>query len=388
MNNSGRVIRMAVEPVGKRCLPPGYTLVEIMISMVIALIVMGGVYRTLADEDINHDQSEKILDMQNNARVAIERIARDVRRTGSLGCGGTLASSTLNNWTIAETDFINKYTIASTTAVPPGLDWNGTKAILSVLKDTDVPVANVNYLSEVIGFADNAAAGPYQVGTDAITLVYLSDERQLASEVGTASPFTINLSASAYDKNDILYLTDCLNYSLLQKSNGAGTTVAHAVTGLNTTEDLGKNYGSQTTAWISKLNTATYFIHDNGKFELCRNASNAQIASNIEDLQFEFLADENANGTLTDDPWRSDLASYGALSPSGGKAVRAVRIWVLAMSDTDFTYTDTNTYVYPNSPYAASSPAAQAPIASPANGEHRHRYLASAVVYLRNAGLS
>ena len=57
------------------------------------------------------------------------------------------------------------------------------------------------------------------------------------------------------------------------------------------------------------------------------------------------------------------------------------------MSAPDYGYTDTNTYVYPNSPYAASSPASFAPIASPSDGEHRHRYLASAVVLLRNTGL-
>lgn len=386
MNNSGRVIRVAVEPVGKRYLPPGFTLVEIMISMFIALIVMGGVYRTLADEDINHDQSEKILDMQNNARVAIERIARDVRRTGSLGCGGSLAASTLSNHlTTSDTTFISQYTA--------GTGWAGARSVLSTLTSTTTPVANVNYLSEVMGFNDNSATGTFsQAGTDVITLVYLADERLVAAPGmgGPPTTNTFNITTPGFSQDDILYVTDCQNYSLFQKTNGNGTVVTHTIsTGLNNADvDLKKNYGSETPARVSKLNTATYFIPDDGDFELCRNDTGRQIASNIEDLQFEFLADENGNGVLTDDPWRTNLANYGALSPSGAKAVRAVRIWVLAMSDTDFTYTDTNTYVYPNSPYAASSPAAQAPIASPSDGEHRHRYLASAVIYLRNAALS
>jgi prepilin-type N-terminal cleavage/methylation domain-containing protein len=134
----------------KRSLPPGFTLVEVMVAMVITLIVMGGAYRTLTDENVNHDQSEKILDMQNNARVALERITRDVRRAGSLGCGGNLVANTIKNTVIIDppaTTFVNDYTIASNLAVPPGWNWDGGQSILSMLKDLALGGTNVNFLS-------------------------------------------------------------------------------------------------------------------------------------------------------------------------------------------------------------------------------------------------
>ena len=389
----------------KRGLPPGFTLVEVMVSMVIALIVMGGVYRTLADEDINHDRSEKILDMQNNARVAIERIARDVRRIGSFGCGGTLAASTLKNTGLmstvppTETTFVNQYTA--------GVLWDGSEAILSSLVTAAGGGTSINFLSEVMGFNDDAAAGHdfYQEGTDALTLVYLSDERLLTSTVDVLTDnFTI--SPNGFKQDEILYITDCQNYSLLQKTDTGVASVTHQIdTGINNSNpSLGKAYGSETPARVSTLNTATYFIHNNGEFELCRNDTGRQIASNIEDLQFEFLGDlscagvacANGDGSLADEAWQSSPAAFTTERP-----VRAVRIWVLAMSDPDYGYSDTNNYNYPNSQYCAAaynvanpgvcggtgSPATLA-LASPHDGKNRHRYLASAVVYLRNAGLS
>lgn len=369
----------------KKYLPPGFTLVEIMVAMVITLIVMGGVYQTLRDEDVNHDRSEKILDMQNNARVALERVVRDIRRTGSLGCGGDLAANTLSNTVTTETDFIQRLTVNPASPSPD--NWLADKPILSTLVDKAGAGSGINFLSEVMGFNNNANAHQlYQQGTDALTLVYLSDERALAAAMGsTTNP--IVLKSSGFDTNDILYITDCSNYSLFQKTNGPAATVQHAASGLNNSADLMKNYGDQSAARVFKLNTATYFVHT-GDFNLCYNATNQAIASNIEDLQFEFLSDENNDGNLADDlsatpsHWRTVLA---APVPTSAKAVRAIRIWVLAMSEPDYTYTDTNTYVYPGSPYDPDSPATLL-LPSPVDGEHRHRYLASAVVFLRNAG--
>ena len=69
----------------------GYSLVEVMVAMVISLIVLAGVYKTITDETIMVERDEAVLDMQNNARAAMARIAGDLRRTGFFGCGGKLS---------------------------------------------------------------------------------------------------------------------------------------------------------------------------------------------------------------------------------------------------------------------------------------------------------
>ena len=60
----------------------GYTLVEIMVVMLISFIVLGGVYKAITTESIEMDKEEIILDMQLNARAALDIIAADIRKAG------------------------------------------------------------------------------------------------------------------------------------------------------------------------------------------------------------------------------------------------------------------------------------------------------------------
>jgi len=361
----------------KRCLPPGYTLVEIMVAVFITLVVMGGVYRTLRDESVNQERSEQILDMQNNARVALDRIARDVRRAGFLGCSGIPKANTLNNR--GPNSWVQPFTIADAT-LPGGADWDGGGAILTQVVDDSA--LTVDYLGEPLGFSDNSPTDHpfYEEGTDAITLVFLTGERELTSAMSSQTA-DISVGPNNFGQSEILYVTDCEYFSLFQKTDSNyTTTVKHEATGINDTNDLGENYGQKSLARVYRLASATYFIRKD-KFQLCYNSTGEAIANNIEDLQFQFLFDEDGDNDLSDEVWQDSLGAHES------KDVRAVRIWLLAMSEPDFSFTDTDKYDYPNSPYAANSPAELAPITKPAYGEHRHRFFASAVVYLRNAGL-
>ena len=76
---------------------------------------MGGVYRAMVDENVNQDRSENILEMQNNARVALTSLVKDIRRTGFLGCGGKQVANTLPSIG-SDATYIGKLTIAT---VPP-----------------------------------------------------------------------------------------------------------------------------------------------------------------------------------------------------------------------------------------------------------------------------
>jgi len=410
----GGILRaMNMDKVNKNRLTGGYTLVEVMVAMVITLIVMGGVYQAMVDENVNQDRKENILDMQNNARVAMAALVRDVRQAGFLGCGGDLAANTLINKG-SNSSYINGLTIAQTPT--PGLarDMVNYDTILDQLK-ANTGYA-IDYLGTPLAFYDDAPAGHafYAVGTDALTLVFLSNETMVDPAIPlTTTTGNINVKADNFAQDDILVATDCGNYSIFQKTNAQDLTspyiIQHAPsTGLNgTSNDLSYPFGVSAPARIFKLNTATYFINKDN-YDFCFNNYKAPIASNIEDLQFQFLFDADDDGDLSEETWQNNL---GALTPQG---VRAIRIWLLAMSEPDYGYTDNNTYDYPNSPYytpnpnsiykdaagnlkpgnpynstngGGGSPASMAPITNPDAGEHRHRYLASAVVLLRNAGL-
>ena len=376
----------------------GFTLVEIMVAMVITLIVMGGVYKAMVDDTVTQIKGEQMLEMQSNARIALERIVRDVRRAGNFGGGGTdSAPNFLKNYSLDPVDAgkIGKYTIA-TDVGRPGLPWSGQKSILSTLNT--LPGVKVDYLGEALGFSNDAVAGidVYALGTDALSLVYLSDERRVTAINTGAQEITPDLPLT-YSADDIMYISDNKNYALFQKTNSDRTQkVAYAYSGLNNPAvlSLGAVGSSGPITRLFKLNIATYFVHKNeaGDFNLCLNDYSHILAANIEDLQFEFLFDDlcegvactdgrAGDGEFTDETWQTSLGAHTS------KQVRAVRIWVMAMSEPDYSYTDNNKYSYPNSPYVDESPGAQAPIASPKDGEHRHRFLTSAVVYVRNGML-
>lgn len=395
---------------------PGYTLVEIMVAILIIFIVMGGVYRTISDETINMDRQERILDMQSNARAVLDRLTRDLRRAGFMGCRGTLSANTLSN-AGPDNTWVRQFTLADNT-LPGGRDWNGNISILEAFLAEAGGGMTGDYLGENLAVYGNVAAGHsiYKAETDVLTLVFLSDERNLdpatPMAASTDDPLTLAPAPAlgAYAEGDILYIGDCEHFALFQKTadtDGNNYTLEHDATLLNTTADLGKTYGATAPAKLFKLNVVPYFIDGtNSLGQLSRGTQGDDIATNIEDLQVEFLFDTDADDDLGDEAWQDGFGTFTS------KDVRAVRIWVLAMSSPDYGYTDNDTYDYPNSPYytpdpnttyrdaagnlkqpnpynslngPGGSPASQLPLAN--DGEYRYRYLASAVVYLRNGGL-
>lgn len=345
----------------------GYTLVEIMVVMLISYIVLGGTYKVITRETIEFDQEEIILDMQLNAIVALEIIAADIRRTGFLGCGGQLAADTTSN--TGTVDPLQAMTSAGDTDLP----------IMDALK---AEPGGVNYLGVPLAYVDNAPSShaTYQEGTDVISVRYLIGDAQLQTAMIATNFSPIDLTTNDFSRGDILYISDCESYSLFEKTNCSSTTdPAHTTTDScpsegtpnpsNTTTDLGQAYGQN--ARVYKLVVNTYFIQD-GSFAISQNTTGSDIVTNIEDLQFQYKYDANGNNDLADDPWLDDPFAAGASATD----IREIKIYVLARSDQVFSYTNNNLYDYPNSPYTAAAP-----------GDNRYRYLASALVSLRNSGL-
>jgi type IV pilus assembly protein PilW len=357
----------------------GYTLVEIMVVMLISFIVLGGVYQAITRESIELDKEEIILDMQLNARAALDIIAGDIRKAGFLGCTGKLAADTTIN--TGPADPIQTMTENGVIDLDPAV--------------TDLPIIDglrgkggINYLGDPLAYVNDV--GPahvtYQEGTDVLSVRYLDGDSPLLTIMtsGTTSP--LDLDTNDFKRADILYITDCEFYSLFQKTNCSTTTdPAHATADScgsetttpvpdNSTDDLGQAYGLN--ARLYRLVINTYFIQD-GSFAISQNTTGTDLVENIEDLQFQYKWDANGNNDLDDDPWCDDPFAADACSPAASATdIREIKIFVLAQSEQVFTYTNNNLYVYPNSPYATTPP-----------GDHRYRYLASAVVTLRNSGL-
>jgi len=71
-----------MEKTGKR--EKGVTLIELMIVLVIAAVLVGGVYTLFATQQRSYSVQDQVTGVQQDARAALDIMARDIRMAGSL----------------------------------------------------------------------------------------------------------------------------------------------------------------------------------------------------------------------------------------------------------------------------------------------------------------
>lgn len=67
----------------------GFTLVELMISIVISLVILGGVIQSVMASKTTYTLQEEMARMQENSRFALDLLASEIRMAGYNGCGGS-----------------------------------------------------------------------------------------------------------------------------------------------------------------------------------------------------------------------------------------------------------------------------------------------------------
>jgi prepilin-type N-terminal cleavage/methylation domain-containing protein len=60
----------------------GVTLIELLIALVISAILIAGIYRTFIHQQKTYATQEQVADMQQNVRVAINRVMKEIRMAG------------------------------------------------------------------------------------------------------------------------------------------------------------------------------------------------------------------------------------------------------------------------------------------------------------------
>jgi type IV pilus assembly protein PilW len=71
-------------------LPPrqrGFTLIELMISLLLGLLVIGGITTVFISNKQAYSTNNALSQVQDGSRIAFEMLARDIRETGLTGCG-------------------------------------------------------------------------------------------------------------------------------------------------------------------------------------------------------------------------------------------------------------------------------------------------------------
>ncbi|MCK5244375.1 MAG: PilW family protein [Desulfobacterales bacterium] len=267
----------------------GFTLIELLISMALSGIVMSAIYTLFISQNRSYSIQEQVSEMQQNARVAMDRIVRDVRMAG--------------------------YGVMNSEAFLIG-------SVDSVYDEDDFQTNN----------------DPNRLDADGIMI-----RRAASPPLGiiTHSGTTLSVcSPSNFKKDDILTITAGNNYQAIQVSQIADTSAfpcpARCASGkcdkinFSPGQSAYNNPGGLDD-WASKGTVAlfaetAYFIDvkSDGSPVLKRsiNGQPAQtLAENIEDLQIAYQLSGDAT-------W------YDTLSPTQQvQDIRSVRINVLARTD-------------------------------------------------------
>ena len=88
----------------------GVTLIELLIALVISAILVAGIYRAFIHQQRNYVIQEQVADMQQNVRVAINRMMREIRMAG-FGVRDVLSSPGVNGYTVEITPNADSITV-------------------------------------------------------------------------------------------------------------------------------------------------------------------------------------------------------------------------------------------------------------------------------------
>ncbi|ATE62604.1 PilW family protein [Thauera sinica] len=300
----------------------GFTLVELMVAMTIGLIVLGAIVYLFIGIRQTFRTTDSQSRMQENARYALEMVARDVRMAGFIGCGNL--------------EFIPVNVMAS-----------------------PAPANGISFATAVTG-ADSATGsigGIALAGADTITITGALDGVVSIAEEAT-DPLNANLKVYGnpygYVQNDVLSVTDCRTMDVFRVTNSPSVELDTAVqitlthsNGSNTGNRIGR-YGLD--AFIMRVGTYTYFIGLNPatnrpalyRANLSRGLEGAvqtrELVDNVQDMQIEYGVHE-AGETAPE-----SYLSAGAIAD--WTRVSSVRINLLMVSADDAIVSEPQTYIF------------------------------------------
>lgn len=260
-----------------RLAPPhqqGFSLVELMVAMTIGFIVVAAVGYVYLSSRQSFRLTDSMSRMQENGRLAIETLARDVRMAGYVGCGN------LKNATV------------TTIANPPV----PVMSMATAITGQDSAASTANFLGTTI----TRPAGD--------TISVMGAFGGGVNLVGNLAPSNANIqiNGNPYDfaVGDVLMVTNCTNADIFRPTNvssGGSVTMSHS-NATNTGNRVG-TYGSD--GVVLKMDRFTYFIGTNpaGKRALYRTnlakgvpEGTVELVEDVWDMQIEYGQDTNGDG--------------------------------------------------------------------------------------------
>jgi type IV pilus assembly protein PilW len=224
------------------------TLVELMVTIVIALLLMAVIGSVYLAGKRSFNYQTATARVQERARFAMEQISQSIRTIGFQGCGSLTTKVGNMTWN------------ASWDSSLPNAEahWWLLNA---------VPLRAYSTIPSSAPSSDFAAA---ETGKGDLLITLHPDtatERGITSAVATADP--IPVTDHPFADGDILVAYDCSRLVVFQKTGGTTTSIQHAASGSpgncqatfdTTCATGGTSFGLSAGGFVSKLTAEAYYI--------------------------------------------------------------------------------------------------------------------------------
>jgi len=324
----------------------GFTLTELLISLVLGAFVIGGVLSVFLGGLETFRMNDSLSRIQESGRFALELMRRDLREAGFVGCRNTLRQE-------------NPRTEG---ALDPGLIRNtlnpapsGATDPLAFEFDFGVPLMGYDGTGDGTGTAwtagDALAPAPQSIAlltnprddSDIVVMIAARGSGLVVSaHPGGTPPGSADLKlavGSDLQPGDIVFATDCASGGIFQitNTNADNDNLVHnSGTGTpgNYTKSLGRSFVG---AEVFRIERAAYYIANSletGRPGLYRN--DEEIVENVEQFQVSYGLDTTFDAQINEYVTATDMLASG----SPWDNVLAVRLNLLFSSGDEDNLTE------------------------------------------------
>jgi len=226
----------------------GFTLVELMVSLLLGLVVIGGVISVLVSNRNSYRTNEGLSQVQETARTTFEMLARDLRQTGGTGCDNARRMGNV----------LTGY----------GSAWWSTWASVQGFDGTDSAVTTGTAWTQRVSGTDTLHMSSIDGGGYPINV-----------HSAAAATMTLNVTGTAALSNGDILLACDFDHAAIFKL-GTFTAATNTITyttgapgncskGLGFPTDCGSGTGNAYSfprnSWVGRLQAVTWYIGNNNR---------------------------------------------------------------------------------------------------------------------------
>ncbi|KRG88126.1 hypothetical protein ABB34_01530 [Stenotrophomonas daejeonensis] len=272
----------------KRARPQaGFSLIELMVSMLIGLLVVGAAVGIFLSNRQVYRATEGVGRLQEGTRVAFELMSRDLREAAGNPC-------------------VNNLPIANVLNNSGGNWWSNINSWADAFRGYGTG-------ETAAGLTTGTGTGQRVAGTEALQLFSADDNVVTISAHNVAgATFTVNSSDHGIAAGDLALVCNGKQASIFQVSSASGSNIQHAATGTpgNSTINLnvsGDKFdyspaataGSESVSMLTRLRASRWFIGNGGNgpslYQQVATANGTvaaqEVAEGVSNLSVLYLVD-------------------------------------------------------------------------------------------------